>query len=85
MLIVSVCSYFFVLSSLFTDEEIQAIRNMTYFDVLLAVTSAKTTDIQNNVFFWKDGKTKNCQDLLHVQKIYVFKKELMLYLILCWS
>lgn len=45
-------------SSLFTDEEMQAIRNMTYYDVLLAVTSAEATDIQNNVFFWKDGKIK---------------------------
>uniref|UniRef100_A0A3Q1IJ15 NAD(P)H oxidase (H2O2-forming) n=1 Tax=Anabas testudineus TaxID=64144 RepID=A0A3Q1IJ15_ANATE len=42
-------------NGLFTDEEMQAIRNMTYYDVLLAVTSAEATDIQNNVFFWKDG------------------------------
>ncbi|XP_071352391.1 dual oxidase 1 isoform X2 [Trachinotus anak] len=43
------------LNGLFTDEEIQTIRNMTFFDVLIAVTSAEATDIQNNVFFWKDG------------------------------
>uniref|UniRef100_A0A3B3DLN3 NAD(P)H oxidase (H2O2-forming) n=1 Tax=Oryzias melastigma TaxID=30732 RepID=A0A3B3DLN3_ORYME len=40
--------------NLFTDEEIQEIRNVTYRDVLLAVTSADATDIQENVFFWKD-------------------------------
>lgn len=45
-----------VFFSLFTDEEIQMIRNMTYYDVLLAVTRAEDTDIQKNVFFWKDGK-----------------------------
>uniref|UniRef100_H2LKU2 NAD(P)H oxidase (H2O2-forming) n=1 Tax=Oryzias latipes TaxID=8090 RepID=H2LKU2_ORYLA len=43
------------LNGLFTDEEIQEIRNVTYRDVLLAVTSADATDIQENVFFWKDG------------------------------
>lgn len=32
------------------------IRNVTFHDVLLAVTSAEATDIQKNVFFWKDGK-----------------------------
>uniref|UniRef100_A0A3B4WR07 NAD(P)H oxidase (H2O2-forming) n=1 Tax=Seriola lalandi dorsalis TaxID=1841481 RepID=A0A3B4WR07_SERLL len=42
-------------NGLFTDEEIQTVRNMTFFDVLVAVTSAEATDIQNNVFFWKDG------------------------------
>lgn len=43
-------------SSLFTDEEIQKIRNVNFHDVLIAVTSAEATDIQNNVFFWKNGK-----------------------------
>lgn len=43
-------------SSLFTDEEIWVIRNVTFHDVLIAVTSAEATDIQKNVFFWKDGK-----------------------------
>ncbi|XP_030587776.1 dual oxidase 1 [Archocentrus centrarchus] len=42
-------------NGLFTDEEIQAIRNVTYHDILIAVTSAEAKDIQNNVFFWKDG------------------------------
>ncbi|KAM9753466.1 dual oxidase 1 [Menidia menidia] len=42
-------------NGLFTDEEIQTIRNVTYQDVLIAVTSAEVTDIQNNVFFWRDG------------------------------
>lgn len=32
------------------------IRNVTFHDVLIAVTSAEATDIQNNVFFWRDGK-----------------------------
>lgn len=45
-----------VFTSLFTDIEIQMIRNMTFHDVLIAVTSAEATDIQNNVFFWRDGK-----------------------------
>lgn len=43
-------------SSLFTDEEIQAIRNLTFHDVLIAVMGAEDADIQKNVFFWKDGK-----------------------------
>ncbi|KAM9377184.1 dual oxidase 1 [Pholidichthys leucotaenia] len=42
-------------NGLFTDEEIQTIRNLTYHDILVAVTSAEAPDIQNSVFFWKDG------------------------------
>ncbi|KAE8296174.1 Dual oxidase 1 [Larimichthys crocea] len=42
-------------NGLFTDEEIQKIRNVTFHDVLIAVTSAEATDIQTNVFFWRDG------------------------------
>ncbi|XP_039990207.1 dual oxidase 1 isoform X1 [Xiphias gladius] len=42
-------------NGLFTDEELQTIRNMTFRHVLGAVTSAEATDIQNNVFFWRDG------------------------------
>ncbi|KAI3371209.1 hypothetical protein L3Q82_023837 [Scortum barcoo] len=42
-------------NGLFTDEEIQMIRNVTFHDVLIAVTSAERSDIQNNVFFWQDG------------------------------
>ncbi|XP_038562804.1 dual oxidase 1 isoform X2 [Micropterus salmoides] len=42
-------------NGLFTDEEIQLIRNVTFHDVLVAVTSAEATEIQKNVFFWKDG------------------------------
>nr|XP_020479328.1 dual oxidase 1-like isoform X1 [Monopterus albus] len=42
-------------NGLFTDEEIQTIRKVTYYDVLIAVTRAEATDIQNSVFFWKDG------------------------------
>lgn len=50
------CIYIEVFFSLFTEEEINTIRNMTFHDVLIAVTSAEATDIQNNVFFWTDGK-----------------------------
>ncbi|KAA0724256.1 Dual oxidase 1 [Triplophysa tibetana] len=39
-------------NGLFSEEEIQAIRNTTFHDVLLDVTSAKEGDIQKNVFFW---------------------------------
>lgn len=66
---------FLVFHSLFTDEEIQAIRNMTYYDVLLAVTSAEATDIQKNVFFWKDGKMKNISiNICFICKKSIFQK-----------
>ncbi|GLD58852.1 dual oxidase 1 [Lates japonicus] len=42
-------------NGLFTDEEIQTIRNMTFHDILVAVTTAEANDIQTNVFFWRDG------------------------------
>ncbi|XP_013876952.1 dual oxidase 1 [Austrofundulus limnaeus] len=42
-------------NGLFTDEEIQVIRSITYHDVLIAVTSAESADVQKNVFFWRDG------------------------------
>uniref|UniRef100_A0A8B9RMQ5 NAD(P)H oxidase (H2O2-forming) n=1 Tax=Astyanax mexicanus TaxID=7994 RepID=A0A8B9RMQ5_ASTMX len=42
-------------NGLFTEEEIQTIRNTTYHDILLAVTSAQQGDIQENVFFWLNG------------------------------
>uniref|UniRef100_A0A8D3BL71 NAD(P)H oxidase (H2O2-forming) n=1 Tax=Scophthalmus maximus TaxID=52904 RepID=A0A8D3BL71_SCOMX len=42
-------------NGLFTDEEVQTIRNVTFHDVLIAVTSAEDTDIQHNVFFWRNG------------------------------
>lgn len=41
---------------LFTEEEIQKIRRTTLHHVLVAVTSAEATDLQKDVFFWKDGK-----------------------------
>uniref|UniRef100_H3C2A7 NAD(P)H oxidase (H2O2-forming) n=1 Tax=Tetraodon nigroviridis TaxID=99883 RepID=H3C2A7_TETNG len=40
---------------LFTEEEIQKIRRTTLHHVLVAVTSAEATDLQKDVFFWKDG------------------------------
>ncbi|MEQ2230819.1 hypothetical protein ILYODFUR_033221 [Ilyodon furcidens] len=42
-------------NGLFTDEEIQTIRNVTYRDVLIAVTCAEPTDLQSNVFLWMNG------------------------------
>ncbi|XP_062245894.1 dual oxidase 1 [Platichthys flesus] len=42
-------------NGLFTDGEMQAIRNVTFHDVLIAVTTAEAADIQANVFFWSDG------------------------------
>ncbi|XP_033823421.2 dual oxidase 1 [Periophthalmus magnuspinnatus] len=42
-------------NGLFTDEEIQIIRNTTFHDVIVAVTSSGSTDIQENVFFWTNG------------------------------
>ncbi|XP_016373255.1 dual oxidase 1-like [Sinocyclocheilus rhinocerous] len=42
-------------NGLFTEEEIQAIRNTTFHDVLLDVTGAEEGDIQRNVFFWVNG------------------------------
>ncbi|KAM3608924.1 uncharacterized protein V6R79_006848 [Siganus canaliculatus] len=42
-------------NGLFTAEEIEMIRNVTFHDVLIAVTTAEDADIQNNVFFWQDG------------------------------
>lgn len=40
---------------LFTEEEIQKIRRTTFHHVLVAVTSAEAADVQEDVFFWKDG------------------------------
>nr|XP_061812717.1 dual oxidase 1-like [Nerophis lumbriciformis] len=42
-------------NSLFTDDDIQKIRNVTFRDVLVAVMNADESDIQNCVFFWKSG------------------------------
>ncbi|XP_062858438.1 dual oxidase 1 [Trichomycterus rosablanca] len=42
-------------NGLFTEKEIQAIRNTTYYDVILATTNAKSGDLQKNVFFWLHG------------------------------
>uniref|UniRef100_A0A3B5RBL3 NAD(P)H oxidase (H2O2-forming) n=1 Tax=Xiphophorus maculatus TaxID=8083 RepID=A0A3B5RBL3_XIPMA len=42
-------------NGLFTDEEIQTIRSLTYRDILIAVTSAEETDLQKNVFLWTEG------------------------------
>lgn len=40
---------------LFTEEETQKIRGTTFHHVLVAVTSAEAADLQENVFFWKEG------------------------------
>uniref|UniRef100_A0A4W5PR18 NAD(P)H oxidase (H2O2-forming) n=1 Tax=Hucho hucho TaxID=62062 RepID=A0A4W5PR18_9TELE len=42
-------------NGLFTAEELQALRNTTFHDVITAVTSAEAEDIQRKVFFWRDG------------------------------
>ncbi|KAM4619333.1 dual oxidase 1 [Polymixia lowei] len=42
-------------NGLFTEREIQTIRNMTFRDVLIAVTTAGDSGVQKDVFFWKDG------------------------------
>ncbi|XP_057693163.1 dual oxidase 1 [Corythoichthys intestinalis] len=42
-------------NSLFTDDDIQKIRNVTFRDVLVAVMNADESDVQNCVFFWKSG------------------------------
>ncbi|XP_076863360.1 dual oxidase 1 isoform X2 [Brachyhypopomus gauderio] len=43
------------LNGLFTEEEIQAIRNTSYHDIILSVTSAESGDVQKNLFFWLNG------------------------------
>ena len=43
--------------SLFTHSEIQALRKVTYHDVLVAVTGAEAGDIQEHVFLWRDGQS----------------------------
>ncbi|MBN3306687.1 DUOX2 oxidase, partial [Amia calva] len=42
-------------NSLFTNKEIQAIRNTSFRDVLIAATGAEEGDLQEKVFFWNDG------------------------------
>lgn len=47
--------FLYSLHSLFTEEEIRAIRNTSYHDVLLSTTSVQRGDLQENVFFWLNG------------------------------
>ncbi|XP_019712822.1 dual oxidase 1 [Hippocampus comes] len=42
-------------NGLFSDDDIQRIRNVTFHDILVAVTNAENSDLQSNVFFWKSG------------------------------
>ncbi|XP_069621906.1 dual oxidase 1 isoform X1 [Ranitomeya imitator] len=42
-------------NGLFTTDEIEKIKNTSFHDVILAVTSAEFGDIQQNVFTWVDG------------------------------
>ncbi|XP_077451407.1 dual oxidase 1 [Stigmatopora argus] len=42
-------------NGLFTDDDIQKIRNVSFRDVLIAVMNADESDVQRNVFFWKPG------------------------------
>ncbi|XP_059917302.1 dual oxidase 1 [Gadus macrocephalus] len=42
-------------NGLFTPSEIQALRKVTYHDVLVAVTGAEAGDVQEHVFLWMNG------------------------------
>ncbi|KAJ3596396.1 hypothetical protein NHX12_002803 [Muraenolepis orangiensis] len=42
-------------NGLFTDSEIRAIRDVTYHDVLVAVTGVEAGDVQQRAFLWNDG------------------------------
>uniref|UniRef100_A0A672ITW8 NAD(P)H oxidase (H2O2-forming) n=1 Tax=Salarias fasciatus TaxID=181472 RepID=A0A672ITW8_SALFA len=42
-------------NGLFTEEEIRWVRSTTYHRVLMAVTNAEASDVQDDVFFWRDG------------------------------
>ena len=42
-------------NNLFTDEEVDMIHNMTFAKLIVAVTGIEERDIQENVFFHKDG------------------------------
>lgn len=48
----------FFFPRLFTVDEIRAIRNTTFHDVLAAVTYAAPTDLQPHVFIWSMGECK---------------------------
>ncbi|KAK2834504.1 hypothetical protein Q7C36_015205 [Tachysurus vachellii] len=57
-------------NGLFTEEEIQAIRKTTYYDVLLRTTTAKSGDLQENVFFWLDGDPCPQPQLITASMLY---------------
>ncbi|KAJ8002561.1 hypothetical protein DPEC_G00160180 [Dallia pectoralis] len=42
-------------NGMFTSEELMAIRNTSFHDVIVAVTEAEAADIQRAVFFWSHG------------------------------
>ncbi|XP_068131700.1 dual oxidase 1-like isoform X2 [Hyperolius riggenbachi] len=42
-------------NGLFTADEIARIKNISFHDVILAVTSAEVGDIQRDLFTWRDG------------------------------
>ncbi|NXF10271.1 DUOX2 oxidase, partial [Smithornis capensis] len=42
-------------NGLFSEEEIEEIRSTTFHNVLAAVTYANSTDLQPNVFVWREG------------------------------
>lgn len=48
-------------ASLFSEREIREIRGMTFHDVLVAVTGAEAADLQQEVFFWRDGKLSRAE------------------------
>ncbi|KAG9341887.1 hypothetical protein JZ751_018204, partial [Albula glossodonta] len=57
-------------NGLFSAEEIEGIRNTTFHDVLLAVTSAEPGDIQSNVFFWEDGDPCPQPEQIHAAALH---------------
>ncbi|KAI1904336.1 hypothetical protein AGOR_G00004610 [Albula goreensis] len=57
-------------NGLFSAEEIEGIRNTTFHDVLLAVTSAELGDIQSNVFFWEDGDPCPQPEQIHAAALH---------------
>ncbi|XP_064169953.1 dual oxidase 2 isoform X2 [Anguilla rostrata] len=58
-----------VQNGLFTSEEIEAVRDTTFHDVLIAVTSAEPGDIQKNVFLWEDGDPCPQPQQIHVNHL----------------
>lgn len=50
-LFINIISYF----SIFTESEIEEIKKLKLRDVLLQATGIEDSDLQENIFFWKEG------------------------------